>query len=57
MNILDTHKQVQDKLATYRLEADVRRQLPKNVWRTELAWVLRKVAERLEPTSPLEPAH
>ena len=57
MNILDTHEQVQDKLATYHLEADVRRQLPRSMWRAELARILRKVAERLEPTSPLEPAH
>ena len=48
MNSLDVHEQVQDKLTTYRLEAAVRRQLLKNVWRTELAQVLRRVAERLE---------
>ena len=37
MNSLDVHEQVQDKLTTYRLEAEVRRQLPKNVWRT-VSW-------------------
>ena len=56
MNILEVHEQVQDKLTTYRLEAEIRRQLPKSGWRTELAQVLRRVAERLEPATPsLEP--
>ena len=49
MNILDVHEQAKDKLTTYRLEADVRRQLPKSIWRAELARVLRRLAERLEP--------
>lgn len=42
-------EQAEEKLAAYRLEADVRRQLPKSVWRVELAQVLRQVAEKLEP--------
>ena len=46
---MNTYGQAKEKLAAYRLEADVRRQLPKRVWRAELAQVLRRVAERLEP--------
>lgn len=42
-------EQAEEKLATYRLEADIRRQLPKSIWRAELAQVLRRMAERLEP--------
>lgn len=47
--------QAQEKLAAYRLEATLRRQLPKNLWRVQTAWVqlarvLRGVSERLEPT-------
>lgn len=48
-------EQAEEKLVTYRLEADVRRQLPKSMWRADLAQVLRRVAERLEPT-PTVPA-
>ncbi len=47
---MNTYEQAKEKLATYRLAADVRRQLPKRVWQAELAQVLRRVAERLEPT-------
>ena len=43
-------EQAEEKLTAYRLEADIWRQLPKRAWRTELAQVLRTVAERLEPT-------
>ncbi len=45
---MNTYEQAKDKLATYRLETEVQRQLPKSVWCTELAQVLRKGAERLE---------
>ncbi len=47
---MNTYEQANEKLMTYRLEADIRRQLPKSIWRTELAQVLRRVAERLEPS-------
>lgn len=49
---MNIYEQAKDKLTTYRLEAEVQRQLPKRVWRTELARVLRTVAERLDPATP-----
>ncbi len=52
MNICD---QAKEKVAIYRLEADIRRQLPRKLWRVELAHVFRGLAERLEPT-PTVPA-
>ena len=53
---MNNYEQATEKLARYHYEAEVRRQLPKSVWRTELARVLRRVAERLEPAKPaLEP--
>lgn len=46
-------EQALENLAAYRLEAAFRRQLPKNLWRVQLARVLRGVAERLEPNPVL----
>ena len=50
MNTLDVHEQTQNKLTTYRLEAEVQRQLSKSVWRNWLRYFnqLLKKAERLE---------
>ena len=45
---MNSYEQATEKLATYRLEAEIQRQLPKRVWRTELAQVLRSLVERLE---------
>lgn len=42
-------EQAEAKLAAYRREAALRRQLPAGVWRGRVAQVLRSVAERLEP--------
>lgn len=42
-------EQAEAKLAAYRREADLRRQLPEGLWRAHAAQVLRNVAERLEP--------
>ena len=42
------YDQATEKLLRYHREAEVQRQLPKHAWRTELAQLLRRVAERLE---------
>ena len=47
------YEQAQEKLAAYRLEAALRQQLPKTLWRVQLARVLRSVEERLEPSPAL----
>jgi hypothetical protein len=41
--------QEHEKLARYRLEAEVYRQLPRRTWRRGAAQLLRGLAERLEP--------
>ena len=45
-------EQAEEKLATYRSEANIQRQLAKNLWRFQLAHTLRGVATRLERPSP-----
>ncbi len=47
----DVHEQAKERLATYRSEADIRRQLPE-LWRVQLARTLRAVAARLERLLP-----
>lgn len=47
----DVHEQAKERLATYRSEADIRRQLPE-LWRVQLARTLRAVAARLERPLP-----
>lgn len=47
------YEQAQEELTAYRLEAALRRQVPKTLWRVQLARVLRSAAERLEPTPVL----
>ena len=47
------YEQALEKLTAYRLEAAFRRQLPKNLWRVQLARVFRGVAERFEPSPGL----
>lgn len=48
----NAHKQAKERLAAYRSEADIRRQLPKNLWRVRLAHTPRAVAARLERPLP-----
>ncbi len=47
----NVREQAKERLATYRSEAEIQRQLPK-LWRVQLAHTLRAVAARLERPLP-----